>query len=48
MSWNPPLFIDVRKRHIFSLMVPNLGLWFSLKGSQLLVQSDHHELSKLL
>jgi hypothetical protein len=36
------------KRNILSLTVPNLGPWFSHKGSQLLVQSRHHELSHLI
>jgi hypothetical protein len=32
---------------ILYLIVPNRGLWFCWKGSQLLVQSMHCELSNL-
>ena len=35
------------KRDTLFLMVPNLDLRFSPKGSQLLVQNVHHELSNV-
>jgi hypothetical protein len=41
------LFIRSESEIFFSLIMPNPGLWFSWKGSQLLVQSMHCELSNL-
>jgi len=36
------------KRDVWSPLVPNLGPWFDMEGSQLLAQSSHLALSDLL